>query len=170
MARNELPSACAACDASSAARAASRCFMLTPRITFQPLAVASVPSAVRSAGVIVAVDQDGGVSPVEVQNVWSTRLPPMRTVDEPRVLRYWARLPLVKPGTARSDASKDNPSEPVENAGPATVWSMMITGVAAVAVIAVDAANSSALTPIVADQRIPFRLMAILSDRIRIPE
>jgi hypothetical protein len=47
---------------------------------------------------------------------------------------------------------------------------MTITGVAAPAVTAVDAASSKALTPIVAEQRIPFRLMAILPDRIRIPE
>jgi hypothetical protein len=35
--------------------------------TFQPEAFASVLSAVRSPGVMVAIDHDGGVSPVDVQ-------------------------------------------------------------------------------------------------------
>ena len=87
MACSDEPSAATACAASSAARAGSYSLRLTPRITFQPLALASVFSAVRSAGVIVAVDHDGGVSPVEVQNVSSAVLPPIRMTEVPRVLR-----------------------------------------------------------------------------------
>jgi hypothetical protein len=82
MACREEPSAACAYCASLAARAGSYSLRLTPRMTFQPLARASPASAVRSAGVIVAIDQDGAVSPVAVQNVSSTVLPPMRITDE----------------------------------------------------------------------------------------
>ncbi|MFD0636083.1 hypothetical protein ACFQ9X_35425 [Catenulispora yoronensis] len=43
---------------------------------------------------IVATDHDGALSPVEVQNVWSDLLPPMRRTDDGlSVSRYAARFP-----------------------------------------------------------------------------
>jgi hypothetical protein len=84
---SEEPRAVWACAASSAAAAGLYCLRLTPRITFQPPALARVARPVRSAGVMVAMDQDGALWPVEVQNVSSTVLPPIRITDDPRVLR-----------------------------------------------------------------------------------
>lgn len=49
--------------------------------------------AASDTGVIVPFDHDGSRSPVDVQNVLSKELPPIRRRPvRPRVLRYTARL------------------------------------------------------------------------------
>ena len=141
-AASEEPRSRCAYSASFAARAGSYSFRLTPRITFQPLALTNVDSAVRSEGVIVPIDQDGAVSPLEVQKVSSTVLPPMRSTEEElSVSRYVARSPEAKPGNVRSSASKDRPADASVNDVPVVVGLIVITDVAA------DAGEAAASSP-----------------------
>src|SRR5437763_7544552 len=110
MASRLSPSAALACAASSAARLASGCLRVTPSTTFQPLLVASVFSRVRSAGVSVATAHDGCGSPVDVQNVVSTKLPPKRITPGPRVFMYCARLPADGAVPVSTFASNEKPN------------------------------------------------------------
>ena len=97
--------------ASSAARAASGCLSVTPRITFQPLLSANVFSRVRSSGVSVATAQDGCFSPLEVQNVVSTKFPPNRMTPGPSVFMYWYRLPADGAVPVSTLASNEKPTK-----------------------------------------------------------
>src|SRR2546430_9160165 len=126
MAISAAPRMLLACAASSAARAGSGCLRLTPRITFQPLAWASCFNRVRSAGVSVVTAQDGAFSPLAVQNVVSTKLPPKRITPGPSVFRYWARLPLVSAGEARMLASKDRPMKSSRRVGPEPLCTVIV--------------------------------------------
>ena len=131
MAISELPSAVFACAASSAARAGSGCLRLTPRITFQPVAWASLASRARSVGVSVVTAQDGAFSPLAVQNVVSTKLPPKRITPGPSVFMYCARLPLVSAGEARMLASKDRPMKSSCRLAPLPLPTVTVVVVAA---------------------------------------
>jgi hypothetical protein len=109
MAISADPRICLANLASSAARFGSGCLRLTPRITFQPLLSARVFNRLRSFGVSVVTAQDGAFSPLEVQNVVSTKLPPKRITPGPSVFMYWARFPVASADWAMMLASKDSP-------------------------------------------------------------
>src|SRR5256885_14346366 len=109
-------------------------------MTFQPLLSASVFKRWRSAGVSVATAQDGRVSPFDVQNVVSTKLPPKRITPGPSVFMYWKRLPADGAVPARMLASKENPTKSSGSVAPVPVP----TVTAAVSVAAVAAAGPAA--------------------------
>src|SRR5256885_680979 len=68
-------------------------------------------SRVRSAGVSVATAQDGCCSPLDVQNVVSTKFPPHRMTPGPSVFMYWYRLPADGPVPVSTLASKEKPTK-----------------------------------------------------------
>src|SRR2546430_6107343 len=119
-------------------------------MTFQPLLCTSVPRRCRSAGVTVATAQLGAFSPVEVQNVVSTKLPPKRTTPGPRVFMYWSSVPADSGVPASTFFSNDRPMKSSRRAAPLPGCMVTVTDVAAdagsvVATIPAAAARVTAL-------------------------
>ena len=90
-------------------------------IAFQPVRSARVLSRCRCSGVKMNSAQSGAVSPVEVQNVAFSTLPPQRITPGPRVRINCGRLPVVMVGVARPLSGKEKPRYRLGRAAPAVV-------------------------------------------------
>ena len=85
--------------------------------------------------------QDGAVSPVEVQKVAFSGLPPQRMTPGPRVFISWGRVPVVMSACASASSGKEKPRYRPGRV-PAAVPPMVILVGGVVAARAVPAARS----------------------------